>query len=247
MRALRIILIVTVILGGLFVIADRVAVGFAEDKAADQIKSTEGLAGTPDVSIEGFPFLTQVVGGELDDVKIGIKDYEASTGGTSGTSTIRIDDLNAEMHGVAFNGDYTSATADSATGSASIGYAELLKTAKSQATQVGPGVTARVVGLSDGGDGKIKVAIEVSVGGTKVPQPVSVLSSVTVVGGNTVKVHADSLPKLGVDLAENRVRAITDFEQKIDKLPGGIQLDTVQAAANGVDISVKGSNVKLVG
>jgi hypothetical protein len=247
MRALRIILIVTVILGGLFVIADRVAVGFAEDKAADRIKSTEGLAGTPDVSIEGFPFLTQVVGGELDDVKIGIKDYEASTGGTSGTSTVRIDDLNAEMHGVAFNGDYTSATADSATGSASIGYAELLKTAKSQATQVGPGVTARVVGLSDGGDGKIKVAVEVSVGGTKVPQPVSVLSSVTVVGGNTVKVHADSLPKLGVDLAENRVRAITDFEQKIDKLPGGIQLDTVQAAANGVDISVKGSNVKLVG
>ncbi|MCX5185571.1 DUF2993 domain-containing protein [Streptomyces sp. NBC_00268] len=247
MRALRIILIVTVILGGLFVIADRVAVGFAEDKAADRIKSTEGLAGTPDVSIEGFPFLTQVVGGELDDVKIGIKDYEASTGGTSGTSTVRIDDLNAEMHGVAFNGDYTSATADSATGSASIGYAELLKTAKSQATQVGPGVTARVVGLSDGGDGKIKVAIEVSVGGTKVPQPVSVLSSVTVVGGNTVKVHADSLPKLGVDLAENRARAITDFEQKIDKLPGGIQLDTVQAAANGVDISVKGSNVKLVG
>jgi hypothetical protein len=247
MRALRIILIVTVILGGLFVIADRVAVGFAEDKAADRIKSTEGLAGTPDVSIEGFPFLTQVVGGELDDVKIGIKDYEASTGGTSGTSTVRIDDLNAEMHGVAFNGDYTSATADSATGSASIGYAELLKTAKSQATQVGPGVTARVVGLSDGGDGKIKVAIEVSVGGTKVPQPVSVLSSVTVVGGNTVKVHADSLPKLGVDLAENRVRAITDFEQKIGELPGGIQLDTVQAAANGVDISVKGSNVKLVG
>lgn len=247
MRALRIILIVTVILGGLFVIADRVAVGFAEDKAADRIKSTEGLAGTPDVSIEGFPFLTQVVGGELDDVKIGIKDYEASTGGTSGTSTVRIDDLNAEMHGVVFNGGYTSATADSATGSASIGYAELLKTAKSQATQVGPGVTARVVGLSDGGDGKIKVAIEVSVGGTKVPQPVSVLSSVTVVGGNTVKVHADSLPKLGVDLAENRVRAITDFEQKIDKLPGGIQLDTVQAAANGVDISVKGSNVKLVG
>jgi hypothetical protein len=250
MRALRIILIVTVILGGLFVIADRVAVGFAENKAADRIKSTEGLASTPDVSIEGFPFLTQVVGGELDDVKIGIKDYEASTSGAGsagGTGTIRIDDLNAEMHGVAFNGDYSSATANSATGSASIGYAELLKTAKSQATQVGPGVTARVVGLSDGGNGKIKVAVEVSIGGTKVPQPVSVLSSVTVVGGNTVKVHADSLPKLGVDLAENRVRAITDFEQKIDKLPGGIQLDTVQAAANGVDISVKGSNVKLVG
>lgn len=55
MRALRIFLIVAVILGGLFVIADRVAVGFAEDEAADRIRTTEGLASTPDVSIEGFP------------------------------------------------------------------------------------------------------------------------------------------------------------------------------------------------
>lgn len=248
MRALRIILIVTVILGGLFVIADRVAVGFAENKAADRIKSTEGLADTPDVSIEGFPFLTQVVGGELDDIKIGIKDYEASTGSaTGGTSTIRIDDLNAEMHGVSFDGDYSSATANSASGSASVSYSELLKTAKSQPTQVADGVTAQIVGLSDGGNGKIKVEVAATVLGTKLPQPVSVLSTVTVVGGNTVRVHADSLPKLGVDLAENRVRAITDFQQRIDGLPGGIQLDTVQAATNGVDIAVKGSNVKLVG
>ncbi|WP_369247540.1 DUF2993 domain-containing protein [Streptomyces sp. R41] len=247
MRALRIILIVAVILGGLFVIADRVAVGFAEDKAADRIKSTEGLASTPDVSIEGFPFLTQVAGGELDDVKIGIKNYEASTGGTSAAaSTIRIDDLSAEMHGVVFNGDYSSATANSAVGTASISYAELLKAAKAEPTQVASGVTARVIGLSDGGNGKIKVTVEATVLGTKLPQPVSVLSSVSV-SGDTVKVHADSLPKLGVELAEGRIRAITDFEQKIDELPGGIQLDKVEAAKSGVDISVKGSDVKLVG
>lgn len=248
MRALRIFLIVIVILGGLFVIADRVAVGFAEDKAADRIKSTEGLSSTPDVSIKGFPFLTQVVGGELDDVKIGIKDYEASTGGTdAATSTIRIDDLNAEMHGVDFNSDYSSATANSATGTATVAYAELLKAAKSEPTQVAPGVTAQVVGLSDGGNGKIKVEVNATVLGAKLPQPVSVLSSVTVVGGNTVRVHADSLPKLGVDLAEQRVRAITDFEQRIDELPGGIKLDKVEAVADGVNISVKGSDVKLVG
>ncbi|WP_330305556.1 MULTISPECIES: DUF2993 domain-containing protein [unclassified Streptomyces] len=247
MRALRIILILVVVLGGLFVIADRVAVGFAEDKAADKIKTTEGLASTPDVSIEGFPFLTQVVGGELDDVKIGIKDYEASTGGTNAAAgTIRIDDLNAEMHGVDFNSDYSSATANSATGTASITYAELLKAAKAEPTQVASGVTAQVIGLSDGGNGKIKVTVEATVLGTKLPQPVSVLSSVSV-SGDTVKVHADSLPKLGVELAEGRIRAITDFSQKIDELPGGIKLDKVEAAKTGVDISVKGSDVKLVG
>ncbi|MER6130165.1 DUF2993 domain-containing protein [Streptomyces sp. NPDC001795] len=245
MRALRILLIVAVILGVLFVIADRVAVHFAESEAADKLRATENLASTPDVSIKGFPFLTQVAGGELDDVHVGIKNYEAATG--NGSEKIRIDDLNAEMKGVKFSGDYSSATAASATGTALVTYDELLKTAKSEPTQVAPGVTARVVGLSDGGNGKIKVAVEAKVFGAKLPSPVYVLSTVTV-QGNKVKVHADALPAIGgVQLAEGRIRAITDFQQAIDQLPGGIQLDKVQAAEDGVEITVKGSDVKLAG
>jgi hypothetical protein len=246
MRALRILLIVVVILGGLFVIADRVAVYFAENEAADKVKTTENLATTPDVSIKGFPFLTQVASGELDDVEIGIKDYEADTGtGTSGgPKTIRIDDLKADMKGVSFSGDYSSATAATATGTATIAYDELLKAAKSEPTAIIPGVTAQVVGLSDGGNGKIKVAVKITAAGATQTYPV--LSSVTV-NGDTVKVHADNLPKLVVDLADSRIRSITDFQQTIDQLPGGVKLDSVQAAQNGVEITVKGSNVKLAG
>ncbi|MFF7487718.1 DUF2993 domain-containing protein [Streptomyces luteogriseus] len=245
MRALRILLILVVVLGGLFVIADRVAVGFAEDEAADRLKTTENLSATPDVSIKGFPFLTQVAGGSLDDIEVGIKDYEAATG--DGGQKIRIDDLQADMKDVAFSGDYSSATASTATGTATIAYDELLKTAKSEPTQVAPGVTANVIGLSDGGNGKIKVTVEATVLGTRLPEPVAVLSSVKVDNG-TVRVHADGLPKFGgVDIAENRVRAITDFQQKIDGLPGGIKLDTVQAAPDGVEITVKGSDVRLAG
>ena len=241
MRALRILLIVAVILGGLFVVADRVAVNFAEGEVADRLKTQEGLASTPDVSIEGFPFLTQVAGGELDDVRVGMKDYEADTG--TGGQKIRIDDLKANMRGVAFSGDYSSATANAASGTATITYAELLKTAASEETELPLGITAKVVGLSDGGNGKIKVDVKVSA----LQQPVSVLSTVTV-EGDTVRVHADSIPSFGgIQAAENEVRSITDFEQKIEGLPGGIQLDTVQAARNGVDITVKGSNVQLAG
>ncbi|MFF6786679.1 LmeA family phospholipid-binding protein [Streptomyces sp. NPDC012510] len=244
MRALRILVIVAVILGGLFVVVDRVAVGFAEDEAAEQLKTSEGLATTPDVSIKGFPFLTQVASGELDDVEVGIENYEASTG-RSGES-IRIADLKANMRGVAFSSDYSSATAASATGSASIAYDELLKAAKSEPTDVGLGITARVVGLSDGGKGKIKVAVEIDPPALD-PQTVSVLSTVSV-KGDKVEVQADSLPSTGgFDLAENAVRSITDFQQAIDDLPGGIKLDKVEAAPNGVEITVKGSNVKLAG
>ncbi|MGC5040179.1 DUF2993 domain-containing protein [Streptomyces sp. DT190] len=246
MRALRILLIFVVVLGGLFVIADRIAVNVAEGEAADRLKATENLAATPDVSIKGFPFLTQVVGGTLDDIEVGIDSYEAAAG--DGGRKIRIDDLRADMKGVEFSGDYSSATATSATGTATVAYDELLKTAKSEPTQVAPGVTANVVGLSDGGNGKIKVAVEATVLGTKLPEPVSVLSTVTVVDGDTVRVKADGLPEFaGVDLAENRVRTITDFQQKIDGLPGGITLDKVQAAPDGVEITVKGSDVRLAG
>ncbi|MET9391681.1 DUF2993 domain-containing protein [Streptomyces sp. NPDC006624] len=245
MRALRILLIFVVILGGLFVLADRLAVGFAEDEAADRLKTTENLSTTPDVSIKGFPFLTQVAAGSLDDIEVGIDAYEAAAG--DGARKIRIDDLRADMKGVEFSGDYSSATATSATGTATISYDELLKTAKSEPTQVAPGVTARVLGLSDGGNGKIKVTVEATVLGTKLPEPVSVLSTVTV-DGDTVRVKADGLPSFaGVDLAENRVRAITDFQQVVDGLPGGIELDKVQAAPDGVEIAVKGSNVRLAG
>ncbi|MFJ9589247.1 LmeA family phospholipid-binding protein [Streptomyces acidicola] len=244
MRALRILLIIAVVLGGLFVIADRVAVSFAEDQAAQQVRTTEGLPTAPDVSIKGFPFLTQVASGELDDVEVGIKDYEAATG--TGTAKIRISDLKADMRGVVFAADFGSATARSATGTATIPYDELLRAAKSEPTDVSPGVSGQVVGLSAGGNGKIKVEVEATVLGNKLPRPVSVLSTVSV-KGDTVEVRADSIPDLGVDLAENTLRSVTDFQQKIDDLPGGIKLDKVEGGNDGVEITVKGSDVKLAG
>ncbi|GAA3278148.1 DUF2993 domain-containing protein [Streptomyces labedae] len=246
MRALRILLVIAVVLGGIFVIVDRVAVHFAEGEAADRVRASEGLASTPDVDIKGFPFLTQVLGGSFDEVRVGISDYEAGAG--EGGKTIRIADLRADLRGVEFSGDFGSAVADSATGTATIAYDELLRNAKAEPTQVAPGITAEVVALSDGGNGKIKVALETTVLGTKLPEPVTVLSSVTVVDGNTVRVRADALPVLGgVEIAESRVRRITDFEQKIDGLPGGISLEKVQAAEDGVDVTVSGKDVRLAG
>ncbi|WP_320785024.1 DUF2993 domain-containing protein [Streptomyces sp. CRN 30] len=245
MRALRILLIVVVVLGGLFVAADRLAVNFAEGEVADKLKAQEDLDTTPDVSINGFPFLTQVVASELDDVEVTMDGYEATAG--KGSEKVRIDDLKAHMKGVEFSGDYSRATAATATGTASVSYAELLKAAGSDQAQITPGVTAGIVGLSDGGNGKIDVAVEATVLGTKLPEPIHVLSSVTV-KDNKVGVSADSLPSFGdVSLSDAQIRQITDFQQAIDELPGGIRLDKVEAAKNGVEITVKGSDVRLAG
>jgi uncharacterized Zn-binding protein involved in type VI secretion len=183
------------------------------------------------VNIKGFPFLTQIAGGSLDDVEVGIKNYEAATG--TGGRTIRIDDLKADMKGVDFSGDYSSATADSATGTATIAYDQLLNAVKNEPVVLPLGATGKVTGLSYGGNGKVRATVVVA----GVPLPV--LGSVTA-QGNTVKVHADGLPRFGN-------QAMDVSRVKIDELPGGIKLDKVQAAPDGVEISVKGSDVKLAG
>jgi hypothetical protein len=63
------------VLLGLLVVADRVAAWVAEDQIAEQIAKQAAareirMRGEPDVTVEGFPFLTQVVGGEFQAVNI---------------------------------------------------------------------------------------------------------------------------------------------------------------------------------
>ncbi|MDQ0808394.1 hypothetical protein QFZ63_000108 [Streptomyces sp. B3I7] len=241
MRTLRILLIGVAILGVLFVVADRVAVGFVEDEVASRLKTTQRLTSTPDVSIKGFPFLTQIAFGDLTDVKLTVAHYGADTGDGNRPS-IRIDDLKAHIKGVRFSSDYNSATATTLTGTATIPYGELLKAAQSKPTHIVAGVTARVVGLSDGGNGKIRAGVEFRTPlGTQI---YGVVSSISVTG-DEVKIHADNLPKLVNSLAEKQLRSITDFRQRIDQLPSGMKVDRVRASKYGVEIAVRGSNVEL--
>lgn len=50
------------------VVADGLARGAAEDEVVRVVRSQLDVQGTPDVQIAGFPFLTQLVAGELEDV-----------------------------------------------------------------------------------------------------------------------------------------------------------------------------------
>jgi hypothetical protein len=64
------LLVTLVVLLGLLVVADRVAVNVAEDRVAQQVQSSGRLAGPPTVDIGGFPFLTQAVAGDYSDVRL---------------------------------------------------------------------------------------------------------------------------------------------------------------------------------
>ncbi|MEU6062324.1 DUF2993 domain-containing protein [Streptomyces sp. NPDC047097] len=230
MRALRILLITAVVLGGLFVLADRLAVKYAESEVADRVKASRGLSSTPEVSIKGFPFLTQVAGRELEQVDIGLTGAEASAGGRA----VRITEMDASLRDVRIQGNFDRAIAATATGTARISYGDLAAAAQEDVT------------LAYGDDGKVKLtgSIEVPVLG-KISE--SVLSTVSVVDGNTLRVRADKVPGDSIPGVEGRIRERTDFDRTISGLPTGLSLQKAEATADGLRISLTGKDVALAG
>ncbi|MFE7352215.1 DUF2993 domain-containing protein [Streptomyces sp. NPDC057543] len=229
MRALRILLVIVVVLGGIFFVVDRVAVYFAESEAEGRVHVTGATIGSTDVSIKGFPFLTQLAGSQLDEVDVEITGIETDANG----HRIRISRMNAALHEVKLADGYSSATAARATGSAVISYEDLTKAA-------GDGVVVEY-----GGNGKVKVTGTVDILGR--PLSRSVLSTVTLVDGHILKVHADKVPGEGIPGLEGLVRRRTDFEREVGGLPSGLKLQKIQPTADGLEISVTGTDVQLDG
>src|SRR5215472_3971765 len=64
-----VVLGIVLVLVALFVVLDRVAVAYAENQAAQQMTS-QGFPTKPDVTIKGFPFLTQVAAKHINDVHV---------------------------------------------------------------------------------------------------------------------------------------------------------------------------------
>ncbi|MFE7758489.1 DUF2993 domain-containing protein [Streptomyces sp. NPDC057418] len=231
MRALRILLIIAVVLGGVFVAVDRAAVYFAESEAESRVRFGGAQTGSTEVSIKGFPFLTQVAGSELDQVDVTVKDIEASAAGRS----IRISEVRAQLRQVTLGAGYTSATASRATGTAVISYADLTEAADD-------GIT-----VAYGGSGKVKVtgSVEIPLMGKAVTR--SVLSTVTLADGDTVKVRADEVPGEGIPGLEELVRKKTDFQREISGLPQGLKLEKIEVTPGGLEISMAGSGIALAG
>ncbi|MEV5763122.1 DUF2993 domain-containing protein [Micromonospora sp. NPDC052213] len=84
-KVLVTLVVLLLVLGGLLVVADRVAAGVAERAIADQIRQEVAKQGAqssaPEVEVGGFPFLTQVLDGRYERISIGLRDVRGSVQG----------------------------------------------------------------------------------------------------------------------------------------------------------------------
>jgi hypothetical protein len=230
MRALRRLIIILVVLLALFAAADRIAVGVADSQIASKLQSSRNLPQKPSVSIGGFPFLTQLVGGKLDDVTVRAADMAVQ--GPDGGPVVTLQTFDADLKGVRLTDDYSTAVADTATGTATISYADLSSALPNHTT------------VGYGGDGKVAVSgtVDIPLLGER---HVSGTAHITVSGGDTIGVtDVSDVPGLN-SFEAALVLAVLEPHYQLQGLPQGLRLTQIQALPNGVSVGVSGANVVL--
>jgi hypothetical protein len=228
----RALLVLVVLLGGLFVVADRVAVSVAEDQVADHIAERGGLAGPPEVDITGFPFLTQAVAGRYDEVRIALT--AADLGQPEGT------DADVALRGVevplsdVLSRSVQQVPVERVDGTATLSYALL-------SAQLG-GDTR----LEREGDG-LRITRTVELLGQQVPLTAS--GDVTLEGSDLV-VDVQKAAGAGVQLpgfVVDRAADLLDLRYTVPPLPFGLQLTDVRPADDGVVVDVEATGTVIGG
>ncbi|MFJ9105556.1 DUF2993 domain-containing protein [Streptomyces sp. NPDC102405] len=85
------------VLAAFLTLADRWALLYAEHRAADTLKDRLRLTAAPEVEIDGFPFLPQLVGGRLESVKVTVPDVAADR--------VTLAAVSATAHDIRLDGD----------------------------------------------------------------------------------------------------------------------------------------------
>lgn len=133
-RPIALLLVAVLVLGGL-IAADRIALTQVEQSVARTLQGQMQLTGQPEVSIHGFPFLTQVVVNRFSQVDL------TGTGITAGTTErpLLVERMTLQLRDVVTARRYQQITAGQLDGTAYVRWAEISR-------QVGSPVTPEAGG-----------------------------------------------------------------------------------------------------
>ena len=195
----------------------------AQNVMAAQIEQ-QGLPRKPDVSIEGFPFLTQVVARDFRQVDISASNVPAGP--------VTITSLTATARGIRLNSyAFSSGTITSLSGTVVISFSSLANT---MTAEVGPlGQLASSVGLDLTAAGPDEVIASLPLVG-------SATWRVTRLTGNRLNIH---LVSSSGDLSPSLLSAIQNVSLQLPKLPLGLTIDSVYVGPAGVVGVVSGKDV----
>jgi LmeA-like phospholipid-binding len=226
------LLVLLLLVGAVLVVVDRVAVGVAEDRVAEQVADRGGLTGTPEVDIAGFPFLTQALAGDYRDVRVHLTAEEL--GQPAGTrADVALRGVHVPLSDV-LSGSVQQIPVDRVDGTATLSYGLL-------AEQVGGDTT-----LARDGAG-IRVTRTVEVLGFDFP--VTATGTLTL-DGQDVVIDVQDAEAGAVDVPDSVVRRaadLLDLRYPVPELPFGLELTSVRPGADGVQVRVAATDTVLSG
>jgi hypothetical protein len=216
-------LITLIVILVLLVVSDFAARAYTENRMASQVQSSLGLSGKPKVTIEGFPFLTQLVARDFKTVNVTASN-ETITASTAASGVLEIASLNATLHGMHIHGT-NSATIDQFTATALITF-----TALANAGGIPQGIA-----LTSNGPNQIKATLSIG------PLSASATAQVTQSGPNEINVRvidAGGIPA-------SALGSLSDFNISLPKLPAGVSIQSVSVTQQGIQITAVGQNTTL--
>lgn len=223
-RGLRALVITVVVLLVLLVVADRVGDYVAERVAGDTIKNSQHLDTAPDVDIAGFPFLTQLATGNFDQVTVTAQDLPVGAKG----HTLRIGRVKLVLDHVHTARDFSTVHADTATATATIGYADLSRTL---------GIDVRYAG-----DGRVRASKRITVLGHTIDPSISITPRLADGALDFVNPTIDGLAGLG-SAAADLIRHYFDLDIPFTGLPFEVKVRSLGVAASGVVVTLTGSDI----
>lgn len=214
---------------GLPVGADFAAKAFAQSKIATQIQK-QGFPTKPSVSIAGFPFLTQVISHNLQQITISSSNIPAGP--------ITITSLSAVLDGVHVNSGFSGGTVSRLHGMAFISFRSLSGALKSQ----GGGIAGAFVGgsslkLTPVGNNEVRASLNLVITTASATWQISRPSGHEI---NARLVSSNGLPS-------SLLSSVSNINIPLSALPMGLELQSITVATNGITAKLTGQSLSFGG
>lgn len=238
MRGIRRALVALVVLAGLLLIGDRAAAWAAQRAVAEQaeqeLAAHQVETAPPEVSIAGFPFLTQVAAGRYERVRLRLRDV--------GSGELRLPLVELTATGVTASAQTLiqrdgPIDAEQVTGAATVGYEQVRAVTGRDELALG----------ADGGQVTVRLPTELL--GT----PLTLVGTAEVdISGQAIQVRVTdlsveggaSLPE-GVDALVAQVAQELSVEVPLPPLPYGLSVESVRAEPQGLVVTVRAADVPI--
>ena len=242
-RLLITFIVLLLLLGVIAAVVDRFGKSYAErvigDRVVEQVANQKATSEKPVVTVEGVPFLTQVLKGEYQEIKIELRNFTGPAGNGQTIKMplldVRAKDVRAPLETLRTRQGEIVAT--TVTGAGTVDYATLAELTDREGVKLGEK------------DGKLAVTGPVAV----LNQTVTVngTANLEVVEGNIVRVRfeqvtAEGLPDVPLvrNLLNNYAKQIS-FDVRIPELPLKLVVQKVQPTPEGLVVTAGASEVPL--